>query len=176
MKRIKIKSFADVKKIAGKLNILDLAEFFIKYESTNEETSREKVIEKMRTAMEVMRSSVESGLKKKNITGSEMIKGGAYKMSRFIENGRSLISPEFSEIIRNTLAVSEANACMKKIVAAPTAGASGVIPGTIFKIADKHKISDDELIRYAMEARNYSYSPYSHYNVGAAVLTDSGVV
>ena len=147
MKRIKIKSFKDVRINIAKLSILDLAEFFITYEYTNEEISREKVMEKMQVTLDVMRKSVESGLKKKNTTGSEMINGGAYKMNRLIENKKSLLSKEFSEIIRNTLAVSEANACMKKIVAAPTAGASGVIPGTIFKIAEKHKISDIDLIK-----------------------------
>jgi len=37
--------------------------------------------------------------------------------------------------------------CMKKIVAAPTAGAAGVIPGALFKIAEKHNITDSELIK-----------------------------
>jgi len=147
MKRIKIKSFADVKKHTKKLGILDLAEFFILYESTNEELPREKVIDKMRLVLDVMRQSVNNGLERKNITNSGMINGGAYLMNRFIQNKRPLLSDEFSEIIKNTLAVSEANACMKKIVAAPTAGASGVIPGVIFQVSKKHNISDDELIK-----------------------------
>lgn len=147
MKRIKIKSFADVKKYVKKLEISDLSEFFILYESTNEELPREKVIERMKLTLDVMRKSVQAGLEGKNYTGSKMIRGGASLMNLFIENKRSLLSKEFSEIIRNTLAVSEANACMKKIAAAPTAGASGVIPGTIFKIAEKHKINDAELVK-----------------------------
>lgn len=38
------------------------------------------------------------------------------------------------------------------------------------------EISDEELIRYATEAQNYSYSPYSHFKVGAALLTMNGTV
>ena len=37
-------------------------------------------------------------------------------------------------------------------------------------------LSDEELLRYAMEAQNYSYSPYSHFKVGAALLTVNGTV
>jgi len=147
MKRIKIKSFSDVKKFMSKNEILDLSEFFILYEYTNEELSRDVVISRMQKTLNVMRDSIKSGLVKKNITKSGMISGGAYLMNRFIEKGNSLLSKEFSEIIRNSLAVSEANACMKKIVAAPTAGAAGVIPGALFKIAEKHNITDSELIK-----------------------------
>ena len=147
MKRIKIKSFNDVKKFMSKNKILDLSEFFILYEYTNEELSRDVVISRMQKTLNVMRDSIKSGLVKKNVTKSSMISGGAYLMNRFIEKGNSLLSKEFSEIIRNSLAVSEANACMKKIVAAPTAGAAGVIPGALFKIAEKHNITDSELIK-----------------------------
>lgn len=147
MKRIKIKSFSDVKKFMSKNKILDLSEFFILYEYTNEELSRDVVISRMQKTLNVMRDSIKSGLVKKNVTKSGMISGGAYLMNRFIEKGNSLLSKEFSEIIRNSLAVSEANACMKKIVAAPTAGAAGVIPGALFKIAEKHNITDSELIK-----------------------------
>ncbi|HEY9186878.1 MAG TPA: L-serine ammonia-lyase, iron-sulfur-dependent, subunit alpha [Bacteroidota bacterium] len=147
MKRIKIKSFSDVKKFMSKNKILDLSEFFILYEYTNEELSRDVVISRMQKTLNVMRDSIKSGLVKKNVTKSSMISGGAYLMNRFIEKGNSLLSKEFSEIIRNSLAVSEANACMKKIVAAPTAGAAGVIPGALFKIAEKHNITDSELIK-----------------------------
>ena len=38
------------------------------------------------------------------------------------------------------------------------------------------KISDQDLIRLAMEAREYSYSPYSHFMVGAALLAKNGKV
>ena len=38
------------------------------------------------------------------------------------------------------------------------------------------KVSDQDLIRLAMEAREYSYSPYSHFMVGAALLAKNGKV
>ena len=38
------------------------------------------------------------------------------------------------------------------------------------------QVSDDDLIKYSLEAQNYSYSPYSHFKVGAALLTSNGTV
>jgi len=146
MKRIKVKSFSDVKRNLNALNITDPAKFFILYESVNTDVTEELVIDKMKRVLLVMRNSVKVGLQDTNITNSGMITGGAKKMNNFLEFGKSLLSKEFSEIIVNSLSVSEANACMRKIVAAPTAGAAGVIPGAIFKIADKHNISDEKLI------------------------------
>jgi L-serine dehydratase len=146
MKRIKINSFLDVKKNIDILNITDMAQFFILYESLNSGITEENVINNMKRVLLVMKNSVKGGLQDSNITPSAMISGGAKKMSQFLEDGKSLLSKEFSEVIVNSLSVSEANACMRKIVAAPTAGAAGVIPGAIFKVADKHDIPDKKLI------------------------------
>jgi cytidine deaminase len=44
---------------------------------------------------------------------------------------------------------------------------TGVTPG---------KVTDEDLIRYSIEAQNNSYSPYSHFKVGAALLTANGTV
>ena len=38
------------------------------------------------------------------------------------------------------------------------------------------RVTDDELVAFAKEAMQFSYSPYSHYKVGAALLTKSGKV
>ena len=146
MRRIKINSFFDIKKNLDTLNITDIAEFFILYESVNTGITKEDVINKMEQVLLVMRDSVKIGRQDYNTTHSGMIFGGAKKMSQFSESGKSLLSKEFSDVIVNSLSVSEANACMKKIVAAPTAGAAGVIPGAIFKIADKHNVTDEELV------------------------------
>ena len=75
-----------------------------------------------------------------------MIDGLSAKMRDFLSSNRSLMGGRFSEITASILAVSEANACMKKIAAAPTAGSSGVLPGTLLPIATAHGISDEHLI------------------------------
>jgi len=146
IRRIKIKGFSDIKKCMKELGIDSIAEFFILYESKNQEMPRPEVWNHMSAVLKTMRNSIYEGSKGINKTSSGMIDGLSSKMQNFSSKGISLIGSRFSEITASILAVSEANACMKKIAAAPTAGSSGVLPGTLLPIAAAHGISDEWLI------------------------------
>jgi len=52
----------------------------------------------------------------------------------------------FTRAIGSAVATAEVNAAMGRIVAAPTAGAAGVIPGTLIPMAETHGIDDDRLV------------------------------
>jgi L-serine dehydratase len=146
IRRIKIKGFSDIKKWMKELGIDSVAEFFILYESKNQEMPRPEVWNRMSAILETMRNSISEGSKGINKTSSGMVDGLSAKMRAFSAENGSLIGGKFSEITASILAVSEANACMKKIAAAPTAGSSGVLPGTLLPIAAAHSITDDKLI------------------------------
>jgi L-serine dehydratase len=70
--------------------------------------------------------------------------GQATKMS----NAKNpLCGPFLQEVISTALMVGEHNACMGRIVAAPTAGASGVLPAVLIPLQAKEGLSDDEMTR-----------------------------
>lgn len=146
IRRIKIKWFSDIEKKMQELGIGSVAEFFILYESKNQDMTREEVWNRMAAVLDTMRNAANEGSKGINRTPSGMIDGLSAKMREFTSKNLSLIGISFSEITSAILAVSEANACMKKIAAAPTAGSSGVIPGTLLPIAGAHGIADERLI------------------------------
>ena len=50
-------------------------------------------------------------------------------------------------VIQAAIETSESNACMKRIVAAPTAGSCGVLPAVLVPFYDEYKISDEEMVR-----------------------------
>ena len=50
-------------------------------------------------------------------------------------------------VIQAAIETSESNACMKRIVAAPTAGSCGVLPAVLVPFYDEYKVSDDEMVR-----------------------------
>ena len=68
-------------------------------------------------------------------------------MKQLIRHNKSLVGTLFSEVIMNTLAVSELNACMGRIVASPTAGSAGVLPGALLTIAQHKLIPRVKLVR-----------------------------
>ena len=59
----------------------------------------------------------------------------------------SLAGPVLTDIIATALKVGECNACMGRIVAAPTAGASGVLPAVLLPIRKKYDFSEEEMVK-----------------------------
>ena len=90
----------------------------------------------MRDRIQVMRQALERGLAVPQHSRSGLIRGGAARMHPWLGEGGSLLGPAFSRMIAAALAVAEVNACMGRVVAAPTAGACGVLPAAIFTVAD----------------------------------------
>lgn len=147
LQRIRIHGLSDARRSMESSHVATLGEFFLLYEMTNQDLSRSTVIGRMETVLEAMRESLSQGLAHANTTRSGMIDGGAARMDQFLAGGGSLLGTPFSTVVRNTLAVAENNACMGRIVAAPTAGASGVLPGAYLTIADNFQVSELKIIQ-----------------------------
>ena len=58
-----------------------------------------------------------------------------------------LCGPVLTQVIAAALKVAECNACMGRIVAAPTAGASGVLPAVLLPIRKKYDFSEEEMVK-----------------------------
>lgn len=70
--------------------------------------------------------------------------GGAGLLMESAED--TLCGPFLQEVIATALKTGECNACMGRIVAAPTAGASGVMPAVLLPVQHKYALSDDEMV------------------------------
>jgi len=144
--RIRIHGFTDSVKLMNLYEIKNLSDFFLIYESKNQVISEEKAVSQMKESLHAMIESIEKGKQHPNRTPSGLIQGGADKIKHLLNKGGSLLSPSFTEVIYNTLAVAELNACMGRIVAAPTAGSAGVLPGAFLTIAFQHNLSEEKMI------------------------------
>ena len=72
--------------------------------------------------------------------------GDGGKMARYIRAGKPLCGPFLSEVMAGALRMGECNACMKRIVAAPTAGACGVLPAVLLPYARQFQADADRLV------------------------------
>lgn len=97
---------------------------------------------RMRETLEVMRQSAGQGRAGAAQSRSGLVGGDAARVG----DGPSPFGELFRDIIRDALATSEVNATMGRIVAAPTAGASGVLPGVLLPLAEARQASEDDLI------------------------------
>lgn len=73
--------------------------------------------------------------------------GDGEKMRLQYESGRSISGEFIGEILSAALRMGECNACMHRIVAAPTAGSCGVIPSVLLPYAHRFGTNEDELIK-----------------------------
>ena len=78
-----------------------------------------------------MKEAVDSGIKDASTAPSGISGGDAVKMSDYVLQGKSLSGNYISNAMSFSLATSESNARMGVIVATPTAGAAGILPGVL---------------------------------------------
>ncbi len=72
--------------------------------------------------------------------------GDGAKMDRFLQNGSPIGGSFLGEVIAQALKMGESNACMKRIVAAPTAGSCGVLPAVLISVARRDGYSEEEIL------------------------------
>jgi len=135
-------SFSDWKDHCRK-NKISVIEAVLEYEFEQKGRTREQVMEGLGKAWEVMKDAVRTGLEEEMTSRSGMINNGAKKVFR---HHQAVLSKEFQNLISRALAAKEVNSCMGRIVAAPTAGASGIMPGVLYTLQEIHEIDDQKIL------------------------------
>lgn len=108
--------------------------------------TKEELLEKMSQTLEVMRSSANAALDKEIISVSGLTGGNSKRVEDY-RKSRPTLSGEFiNSAMSMALSTSEVNASMGRICAAPTAGASGILPSAVLSAANKLNASDEDLI------------------------------
>jgi len=79
-------------------------------------------------------------------SASNLVGGDGEKMNIAMKAGTVISGPFIGEVIAKALKMGESNACMKKIVAAPTAGACGVIPAVLLTYEEQNKVLIEKMV------------------------------
>jgi L-serine dehydratase len=123
---------------------ISLGELALRAEVAEGLRTREEVESALRRALDVMRGAVARGMPGDLRSVSGLVGGDAAKMSKPVG---PLAGTVFTEVLAAALAVQEVNAAMGVIVAAPTAGGAGVLPGVLLGLSKRNSITDETLIR-----------------------------
>ena len=78
---------------------------------------------------------------------SGLVGGDAQKMWDYAAGQETLCGPYLQEVIATALCVAESNACMRRIVAAPTAGACGVLPAVLVPLFRRGSVDEEQIVR-----------------------------
>ncbi|MCB0278389.1 MAG: L-serine ammonia-lyase, iron-sulfur-dependent, subunit alpha [Calditrichaeota bacterium] len=128
-----------------------LWELAIDYEQIRGNLSSEEVIEQMREIARLMRKSIESGLAGTDYN-DRILPAQSPRFKEKMENKQLPAGEMLNRIIMYTSAMMEVKSSMGVIVAAPTAGSCGTLPGAVFGVADSLKLTEDDIIKALLSA------------------------
>ena len=137
-------------------------------EMTNTNQSSDLIQTKLETVLRIMESSARKPIAKPGKSIGGLIGGEARKVSDHARDGKSICGTMLSKAIAYSLAVLETNASMGLIVAAPTAGSSGVLPGTLLAAKDSLELSNDHLYKGLLNASAIGYLLMRNASVSGA--------
>ena len=110
------------------------------------QVTAEASMEKMRTTWRAMLESVDTYRgERRSVSG--LVGGDAQKMWDYAAAGESLCGEYMQEVIATALCMGESNACMHRIVAAPTAGACGVLPAVLVPLYRRGTVDEEAILR-----------------------------
>ncbi len=129
---------------------LSVSEVMLRREMERSERSRDDIMADLRSNLQVMQASITKGLDPENPHHGVFTGGDAVKLNHFAAS--SNMGREMAEIVAAAIAVVEVNASMGKIVAAPTAGASGILPAVLLVCGRKRGFDEEMLCRGLLTA------------------------
>lgn len=107
--------------------------------------SYEQSFETMRGMYQAMKEA-DAAYDPKLRSASGMVGGDGEKLEEFHKKKNRLIGDFLTEVMEKAVKMGESNACMKRIVAAPTAGSCGVIPAVLLTYEMQKNVSEDKLV------------------------------
>lgn len=131
-----------------------LGSLILKDQAEQMELSEEEIYARMDKSFEVMEQSVQKGYKKTLKSTSGLTGGDAYIMKEHAQTG-GICGSFMTGAMARAIAVSEYNAAMGKIVAAPTAGSCGIMPGCLVSLLEEKNIEREKIIHAMFTAAGF---------------------
>ena len=115
---------------------------------------------------EAMEDAMQTGLRDDMRSSSGMVDNGG---KRIFNHPVAVLSREFQALVGRAIAAKEVNSCMGRIVAAPTAGASGILPAVLYTLKDVHHLSEKKLLETMLVAAGIALIIESRSSISGAV-------
>ena len=134
-----------------------IGEIMLMMEVEKSGKDKETIMSMMEERLIKMKEAVESGTKDGSPAPSGISGGDAVKMNDYLNQGKFLSGSYISNAMTYSLATSESNARMGVIVATPTAGAAGILPGVLFSLHKNDGTSNKDLVMGLFTASMLGY-------------------
>ena len=125
---------------------LNISDIMLDMEIERGKQNKSDILAHMRKTLEIMRVSCTEPIEHEAKCIGGMLGGEGRKLMKRVTAGESLLGGLVGKAVAYSMSVMEHNSAMGCVVAAPTAGSSGVIPGVLFAMKEEKKLSDETLI------------------------------
>ena len=123
-----------------------LGEIAIRHEMEESDATREEIVAELREVIRVMNRAATEGRRRLVFSLSGLIGGDSSKIMDYTKTHRSITGEVMTNAMAYAMSSSEINASMGRIVAAPTAGACGIVPAVLQTFSDQRHCTEDELV------------------------------
>ena len=120
-------------------------EVVLRYDMDLRQVSRQASMAKMLTTWEAIQEAADTYTgTQRSVSG--LVGGDGLKMRLYARRGESIGGEFMDEVIVQAISMAESNACMRRIVAAPTAGSCGVVPAVLLPLCEREHYTQHELL------------------------------
>lgn len=138
---------------------LAISEVMLKRETSLGKLSEKEVLEKLKRSLDIMKNSAKLSIETPQKSMGGLIGGEARRFWEHTSShkDKNICGGILSRAICYGLSVLEVNSSMGLVVAAPTAGSCGVIPGILLSMQEAYGFSDDEILKALLNASAVGY-------------------
>ena len=120
-------------------------EIVLQYDMEERQVSRQASMAKMLSTWQAIQDASDSYTgTQRSVSG--LVGGDGLKMRLYARRGESIGGEFMDEVIVQAISMAESNACMRRIVAAPTAGSCGVVPAVLLPLCEREHYTQHELL------------------------------
>ena len=139
-------------------------EVILRADMEDRQVSRSQSMAKMLTVWQAMSEAADNYSGRRR-SASGLVGGDGMKMRQYTLRGKAMTGGYVSEVIAEALSMAESNACMCRIVAAPTAGACGVLPAVMLSLCRREKLTQHQILE----------ALYVASGIGAVIAHKAGI-
>ena len=129
----------------------------------------DEIRSRMAVSLQIMKDATKEAINQPSQSMGGLIGGESRKLSDLQSSGKNIAGNLISKAIAYSMGVLEVNASMGLIVAAPTAGSSGVIPGVLLALQEEYDFTDDQIIDALFTCSAVGYLAMLNATVAGAV-------
>lgn len=150
-------------------NNCPISEIMLRRECAETSRTEQEIIKQMHHTWETMKDSATSPIHTPKQSMGGLIGGEAKLLFRHHAKGKSICGDTVSRAITYAMAVLENSASMGLIVAAPTAGSSGIVPGVMMALQETYHLPDENIVHTLFNAGAIGYLAMRNATVAGAV-------